>query len=76
MTTVWTAIQDAKSARNANTSCVPDTPDNSVVLVGIKQWKHLFLVTYEQGTSLASLGQSADSTATTSRILIAVANRL
>jgi hypothetical protein len=44
MTTVRTAFQGAKSARNTNASCVPDTPDDSVVLVGIKQWKHLFLV--------------------------------
>jgi hypothetical protein len=44
MTTVRTAFQGAKSARNANASCVPGTPDGSVVLVGIKQWKHLFPV--------------------------------
>jgi hypothetical protein len=44
MTTVRTAFQGAKSARNANAFCVPDTPDDSVVLAGIKQWKHLFLV--------------------------------
>jgi len=44
MTTMRTAVHGVNSAKNGSAFCVAITSHDSVVLLGIKQWKRLFLV--------------------------------